>query len=168
MNITDENDQGVVFRKSTGHYTVHTNGHEIDCELSSRLHKLSTHHTADPVAVGDQVRFLDAGHGCGIITEILPRRSSFSRPLPVPGPAGESLPQPASSRARPSAGRNRCQRGLLEAAGRLGADMFFIWVTDLWAGACRVRLQGTLANGRFPAAGCRWAGRRLVSGRSRL
>ena len=52
MNITDENDQGVVFRKSTGHYTVHTNGQEIDCELSSRLYK-STHLTADPVAIGD-------------------------------------------------------------------------------------------------------------------
>ncbi len=84
MNITDENDQGVVFRKSTGHYTVHTNGREIDCELSSRLYK-STHPTADPVAVGDQVRFLDIGQGRGIITEIWPRHSSFSRPLPVPG-----------------------------------------------------------------------------------
>jgi ribosome biogenesis GTPase len=84
MNTTNENGLGVVFRKSTGHYTVHTNGREIDCELSSRLYK-STHSTADPIAVGDQVRFLDTGHGCGIITEILPRDSSFSRPLPVPG-----------------------------------------------------------------------------------
>jgi ribosome biogenesis GTPase len=84
MNTTDENDQGVVFRKSTGHYTVHTNSREIDCELSSRLCK-STHPTADPVAIGDQVRFMDAGQGSGIITEVLPRRSSFSRPLPVPG-----------------------------------------------------------------------------------
>jgi len=85
MNITDENDQGVVFRKSPGHYTVHTNGQEIHCKLSSRLYKQSNHPTADPVAIGDQVRFLNTEHGCGIITEILPRRSSFSRPLPVPG-----------------------------------------------------------------------------------
>ncbi|CAG1008025.1 ribosome biogenesis GTPase / thiamine phosphate phosphatase [Anaerolineales bacterium] len=82
MNTTDENDQGVVFRKSLGHYTVHTNGREIDCALSSRLHKQSHQHTADPIAVGDQVRFLDTGQGSGIITEILTRRSSFSRPLP--------------------------------------------------------------------------------------
>jgi ribosome biogenesis GTPase len=84
MNITDENGQGVVFRKSLGHYTVNTNDREIDCELSSRLYK-STHPTADPVAIGDQVHFLDIGQGCGIITEVSPRHSSFSRPLPVPG-----------------------------------------------------------------------------------
>jgi ribosome biogenesis GTPase len=40
---------------------------------------------ADPIAIGDQVHFLDAGQGRGIITEILPRRSRLSRPLPVPG-----------------------------------------------------------------------------------
>jgi ribosome biogenesis GTPase len=103
MNITDENDQGVVFRKSLGHYSVHTNNHEIDCELSSRLHKQLIYPTADPaslrhkvqavreidhadpIAIGDHVRFLDAGPGRGIITEMLPRRSRLSRPLPVPG-----------------------------------------------------------------------------------
>jgi len=103
MNITDENGQGVVFRKSLGHYNVHTNGQEIDCELSSRLHKQLIYPTADPaslkhkvqavrevdhtdpIAIGDHVRFLDAGPGRGIITEILPRRSKLSRPLPVPG-----------------------------------------------------------------------------------
>lgn len=101
MNITNENGLGVVFRKSLGHYTVHTNNQEIDCELSSRLHKELIYYTsaslkhkvqtvrevdhADPIAVGDQVRFLDAGPGRGLITEILPRRSRLSRPLPVPG-----------------------------------------------------------------------------------
>jgi hypothetical protein len=29
MNITNENGAGIVFRKSLGHYTVHTNGQEI-------------------------------------------------------------------------------------------------------------------------------------------
>jgi ribosome biogenesis GTPase / thiamine phosphate phosphatase len=85
MNTTNESDQGVVFRKSLGHYTVHTNGREVDCELSSRFHKQSHQHTADPIAVGDQVHFLDLGQDRGIITEILPRRSTFSRPLPVAG-----------------------------------------------------------------------------------
>ena len=103
MNITDENGQGVVFRKSLGHYKVRTNGHEIDCELSSRIHKQLIYPTADPaslrhkvqavceinhvdpIAIGDHVRFLDAGQGRGIIIEILPRRSKLSRPLPVSG-----------------------------------------------------------------------------------
>ena len=103
MNMTNENDLGIVFRKSLGHYTVHTNGQEIDCELSSRLHKQLIYPTADPtslrhrvqavreiehidpIAIGDQVRFLDAGQGRGLITEILPRRSKLSRPMPVPG-----------------------------------------------------------------------------------
>ena len=103
MNMTNENDLGIVFRKSLGHYTVHTNRQEIDCELSSRLHKQLIYPTADPtslrhrvqavreiehidpIAIGDQVRFLDAGQGRGLITEILPRRSKLSRPMPVPG-----------------------------------------------------------------------------------
>src|SRR5690348_2200988 len=101
MTTTNENDHGVVFRKSLGHYTVRSNGQEIDCELSSRLHKQLNYYTsashkhkvqsvrevdhADPVAIGDEVIFVDAGPGRGLITEVLPRRSRLSRPLPVPG-----------------------------------------------------------------------------------
>jgi ribosome biogenesis GTPase len=103
MNITDENGQGVVFRKSSGHYSVRTNGQEIICELSSQLHKQLIYPTADPtsvkhkvqtvreidhvdpITIGDHVRFLDAGENRGMIIEILPRRSKLSRPLPVPG-----------------------------------------------------------------------------------
>src|ERR1043165_1139105 len=110
MNISDENDKrtrpvdmGVVFRKTLGHYTVHTHGREIDCRLSSLLHKqlifpaadpTSLRHAvqevreldhADPVAVGDHVRYVDAGDGRGMIVEILPRRSKLSRPAPMPG-----------------------------------------------------------------------------------
>jgi ribosome biogenesis GTPase len=103
MNINDENDTGVVFRKTLGHYTVHTDGREIDCTLSSLLHKQLIFPTADPtslrhavqevreidhvdpVAIGDRVRFVDAGDGRGMITEILPRSSKLSRPAPAPG-----------------------------------------------------------------------------------
>ena len=83
MNLTNENGHGVVFRKSLGHYTVHTSGRQIDCELSSRLHKQLIHPAsaslrhnvktvreldhADPLAIGDEVRFLDAGPGRGLI-----------------------------------------------------------------------------------------------------
>lgn len=100
---TNENGQGVVFRKTLGHYTVRANGREIDCVLSSLLRKQLIYPIADPtslrrrvrevrevehidpVAIGDQVRFIDAGDGTGLINEILPRRSTLSRPAPIPG-----------------------------------------------------------------------------------
>ena len=115
MNTND--DIGVVFRKTLGHYTVHTQGREVDCTLSSLIHKqlifptadpTSLRHTVrevreiehvDPVAIGDCVRFVEAGTGrglipltstnsqpaSGMIVEILPRNSKLSRPAPVPG-----------------------------------------------------------------------------------
>ena len=103
MNSNDTDDIGIVFRKTRGHYTVHTNGRELDCELSSLIHKQLIYPTADPtslrqkvqavreiehvdpIAIGDRVRFLDAGQSRGIITEILPRSSKISRPATVPG-----------------------------------------------------------------------------------
>ena len=103
MNSNDTDDIGVVFRKTRGHYTVHTNGRELDCELSSLIHKQLIYPAADPtslrrnvqavreiehvdpIAIGDRVRYLDAGPSRGIITEILPRLSKLSRPATVPG-----------------------------------------------------------------------------------
>jgi ribosome biogenesis GTPase len=103
MNIESNDDTGVVFRKTLGHYTVHNNGRELDCTLSSLLHKNLMYSTADPtsmrrrvqdvreiehadpVAIGDRVRYVEAGLGRGMIVEILPRSSRLSRPAPVPG-----------------------------------------------------------------------------------
>src|SRR5215207_6864208 len=103
MNSNDTDDIGVVFRKTRGHYTVHASRREIDCTLSSVLHKQLIYPTADPtslrhkvqavreiehvdpIAIGDRVRYLDAGLGRGMITEILPRSSRISRPATVPG-----------------------------------------------------------------------------------
>jgi ribosome biogenesis GTPase / thiamine phosphate phosphatase len=103
MKPNDKDDTGVVFRKTLGYYTVHAGGREFDCELSSLLHKQLIYPTADPtslrrkvqavheiehvdpVAIGDRVRFKDAGDGRGMITEILPRLSKLSRPAAVPG-----------------------------------------------------------------------------------
>ena len=103
MNTNDENDVGVVFRKTLGHYTVHAQGRELDCSLSSLIHKqlifptadptslrhavqeVREIHHVDPVAIGDRVRYLEAGDGRGVIVEILPRDSKLSRPAPVPG-----------------------------------------------------------------------------------
>ena len=99
----DGDDVGVVFRKTLGHYTVHSHGREIDCSLSSLIHKQLIYPTADPtslrqrvqevreiehvdpVAIGDRVRYADAGTERGVIVEILPRDSKLSRPAPVPG-----------------------------------------------------------------------------------
>jgi len=98
MNSNNEDDTGVVYRKTLGHYTVHTNGRELDCVLSSLIHKQLIYSTADPtslprrvqavrelehadpVAIGDRVSFVEAGNNSGMITEILPRRSKISRP----------------------------------------------------------------------------------------
>jgi len=103
MSIESNDDTGVVFRKTLGHYTVHINGRELDCTLSSLIHKNLIYSTADPtsmrtrvqdvrevehadpVAIGDRVRYVDAGQGRGVIVEVLPRLSWLSRPAPVPG-----------------------------------------------------------------------------------
>lgn len=103
MNTDDEDGTAVVFRKTLGHYTVRHNGREVDCVLSSLIHKQLIYPSAnpasvrhrvqevrkldhvDPVAIGDRVRYVDSGNGRGMITEILPRRSKLSRPAPVPG-----------------------------------------------------------------------------------
>jgi ribosome biogenesis GTPase len=94
---------GIVFRKTIGHYTVHANGRELDCTLSSLIHKNLIYSTAnptsmrtrvqevkevehvDPIAIGDRVRFVDAGQDRGLITEVLPRLSTFSRPAATTG-----------------------------------------------------------------------------------
>src|SRR5215208_6488303 len=103
MNTDQQDDTGVVFRKHLGHYTVHANGRELDCSLSSLIHKNLVYSTADPtsmrtrvqevrevqhvdpIAIGDSVRFVDAGGDRGVITQVLPRLSSFSRTAAVPG-----------------------------------------------------------------------------------
>jgi ribosome biogenesis GTPase / thiamine phosphate phosphatase len=103
MNIESNDDTGVVFRKTLGHYTVHNNGRELDCTLSSLIHKNLMYSTADPtsmrrrlqdvhevehadpVAIGDRVRYVDAGQDRGMIVEVLPRSTWLSRPAPVPG-----------------------------------------------------------------------------------
>ena len=103
MHINNQDDTGIVFRKSLGHYTVHVDGRELDCVLSSLIHKQLIYPIADPtslrrrvvdvreiehvdpIAIGDRVRFTDAGKDRGMITEVLPRISKLSRPATVPG-----------------------------------------------------------------------------------
>ncbi len=103
MNTNTGDGQGTVFQKNLGQYVVHSNEREIACALSSRLHKQLIYPTADPnslrhavqkvhemdhvdpVAIGDVVRFAEAGENRGLITEILPRRNKLSRPATTPG-----------------------------------------------------------------------------------
>jgi ribosome biogenesis GTPase / thiamine phosphate phosphatase len=96
---------GIVFKKSTGIYAVQLEGRTIPCAISNRLRKVLLYPTADlssnphhrvqkvqdiqlvdPIAVGDEVAFIDAGDGSGLITEVLPRRSKLTRRAPGPKP----------------------------------------------------------------------------------
>ena len=93
---------GVVFRKSLGTYAVRSGGEDIQCAISSKLRKhlerwwaasaspglhvrveqVHDIREVDPVAIGDQVRFVEASAGGnreGMITEVLPRRNRLSR-----------------------------------------------------------------------------------------
>jgi ribosome biogenesis GTPase len=105
--------QGTVFKKTIGNYVVHTQDtHQvINCEISPRLHKQLIYPTADPnslrhvvrevkevkvidpVAVGDQVQFIDTGRGAGLITEVLPRKSKLVRRSAVPMPGAHPFEQ---------------------------------------------------------------------------
>ncbi|MDD5367807.1 MAG: ribosome small subunit-dependent GTPase A [Anaerolineaceae bacterium] len=94
------NDQGVVYKKSTGIYFVHpiaTPGGVIPCAISNRLRKQLVYPTAassslshrvrqvkalehsDPIAIGDVVHFHHTGDGAGLIFEMLPRRNRLAR-----------------------------------------------------------------------------------------
>jgi len=89
--------QGTVYKKIIGHYVVHAGDRVITCEISSRLRKDLRYPTADPtsirphvvrvqkiqaidpVAVGDEVRFVESADSNGMIVEVLPRRSMLVR-----------------------------------------------------------------------------------------
>lgn len=89
--------QGVVYMKTLGHYLVRDGEREITCAISPRLRKRLIYPTADPsslrpvvrgvaeidevdpVAIGDQVGYLDTQDGAGLIVEVLPRRNRLAR-----------------------------------------------------------------------------------------
>jgi ribosome biogenesis GTPase / thiamine phosphate phosphatase len=96
-------DQGVVVKKNIGTYQVRCRGSLLPCSLSPRLRKELIYPIADPnslshivrdvkildkvdpVAVGDEVRFIDARDGTGLIVEVLPRRNRLARRDPASG-----------------------------------------------------------------------------------
>ncbi|MBN1260765.1 MAG: ribosome small subunit-dependent GTPase A [Anaerolineae bacterium] len=89
--------QGLVTRKNRGQYLVRMNGREVPCTISNRLRKQLLYPTADPasrrrrvidvreidfvdpIAVGDQVAFIEVEDGTGHIVMVLPRRTKLSR-----------------------------------------------------------------------------------------
>jgi ribosome biogenesis GTPase len=95
---------GVVYKKTIGNYTVHRDGLVVLCELSNRIRKQLIYPTADPgslrhrvqkvvelehmdpLAVGDEVRYIHAEEDKGLIVELLPRRNKLTRRSAVPKP----------------------------------------------------------------------------------
>jgi len=89
--------EGIVYRKSTGHYLVRTDGRYVDCSISTRLRRVLMYPIADPasitprvmavreidsvdpVAIGDLVRYHDASDGTGMIIEVAERRTRLVR-----------------------------------------------------------------------------------------
>jgi ribosome biogenesis GTPase len=89
--------QGIVYKKTIGSYVVHSEGSAINCAISARLRKELVYPTAaagslshivvgvkdidtvDPVAIGDDVLYVDNQDGTGLIVDVLPRRSKLVR-----------------------------------------------------------------------------------------
>ena len=88
--------QGIVYSKTIASYTVHTGGRELACALSPSLRRPRAARgpqPADPVAVGDVVRFVTAANGAGQIVEVLPRRNHLARRSAVPMPGAHAFEQ---------------------------------------------------------------------------
>jgi ribosome biogenesis GTPase / thiamine phosphate phosphatase len=101
---TNINDLGVVYKKMIGSYTIYSGERTIQCSLSARLRAgqpdpaqrgrpSSPAGHADPLAVGDVVRFIDHRDGAGQIVEILPRRNRLARRSAVPMPGAHAFEQ---------------------------------------------------------------------------
>jgi ribosome biogenesis GTPase len=73
---------GLVIRSQSGFFTVETNAGEYICKLRGRL--LKGRRRGDVVAVGDRVQFTPVEHNTGMIEEVEPRKSMFSRLSPEP------------------------------------------------------------------------------------
>jgi ribosome biogenesis GTPase len=96
--------QGMVVKKSQGSYNVVAGERVYPCSLSNMLRKQLVFPMADPgslrrrvvavedireldpIAIGDQVRFVDPGDGTGLIVEVLPRQNKLVRRAAGPRP----------------------------------------------------------------------------------
>jgi ribosome biogenesis GTPase / thiamine phosphate phosphatase len=103
----NQSDFGIVYKKSTNQYTVQSGSRQIPCALSTRLRKGMNEppartksrrpgpagETVDPIAVGDEVHFIEAPGGSGVIVDVLPRRSKLARRSAVPMPTAQAFEQ---------------------------------------------------------------------------
>ena len=79
--------QGRVIRARSGFYDVQRNDLTLRCTLRGRIKReqrseMGRRIYADPVAVGDEVTFVQLDDEEGVIEELLPRRTKFSRQYP--------------------------------------------------------------------------------------
>jgi ribosome biogenesis GTPase / thiamine phosphate phosphatase len=77
---------GVVIKKATNSYDIQSGKFVLTCILSTKLKRQSD---SDPLAVGDLVRWNEAGQ----ITEVLMRRNQLSRRSAVPMPGAHAHEQ---------------------------------------------------------------------------
>jgi ribosome biogenesis GTPase len=92
MNLLDPhlNDCGVVIRKTNTAYLIDTWRGTLTCGLTGRL-KHEAH--ADPIAIGDIVRWIAIDSEVGQIVEVLPRRNQLARRSAVPMPSAHAHKQ---------------------------------------------------------------------------
>lgn len=152
---------GVVYKKAIGNYTVRFDGRLVTCAISSRLRKELVYPTADPgslshivrdvkkiqtidpVAVGDEVVFVDEQDGTGLILEVLPRRSRLVRRSAIPMVDKHPFEQvivanldqviPVFSTAQPAPSWNLLDRYLASAESLELPVLILIAKTDLLA-----------------------------------
>ncbi len=150
---------GIVYKKTIGNYFVQTNGHTVTCEISPRLRKQLIYPTADPnslshivrdvkgiqmidpVAIGDEVTFVDTQNGCGLIVEVTPRRNKLVRRSAVPMPGTHAFEQvivanvdrviPVFAAAQPAPKWNLLDRYLVSAESLGLASLIVITKMDL-------------------------------------
>jgi ribosome biogenesis GTPase len=84
------NDCGVVIRKTNNSYLIETSSGTLTCGLTGRLKK---ENHADPIAIGDVVRWIEIGVGVGQIVEVLPRRNQLARRSAAPLPSAHAHAQ---------------------------------------------------------------------------
>ncbi len=70
--------EGTVIENRGAHFEVVVDGHVVRCLLRGRLKKNKRRSVA-PVAAGDRVKIAMLERGKGVIEEVLPRQSGFSR-----------------------------------------------------------------------------------------
>ena len=74
--------EGIITRSQSGFYAVATQSGQLICELRGKLKK--GRRTGDVAAVGDKVILSKLDDGSGMIEEIKPRHSLFTRLAPTP------------------------------------------------------------------------------------